>query len=128
MDEKANQSTVTPLVIPEIVTLPAEIDISNADSVGRELCAAARPGVAVVIADMTRTQFCDSSGARNLMLAQDAAIRNHAELRLVIPSATVLRMLSVLGFDQLLLIYPSLGTALTSGAPGRGPSTGTGTR
>jgi hypothetical protein len=44
VEEKADQGTVTPLVLPEIVTLPAEIDISNADSVGRQLCAATRLG------------------------------------------------------------------------------------
>lgn len=34
------QETVAPLVIYEIVTLPDEIDISNADRLTRELCAA----------------------------------------------------------------------------------------
>jgi hypothetical protein len=32
--------------VPEIATLPAEIDIGNADRTGRELCAAFRPGCA----------------------------------------------------------------------------------
>lgn len=90
MEERADQDAVTPLVIPEVVRLPAEIDISNAEPVGRLLCAAARPGVAVVVADMSATRYCDSSGARSLLLAQDSAIRNNAELRLVIPSAAVL--------------------------------------
>jgi anti-sigma B factor antagonist len=122
VEEKADQGTVLPLVIPEIVTLPAEIDISNAESVGRQLCAAVRPGIAVVIADMSQTRYCDSSAVRSLMLAHDAAVRNDAELRLVIPSAAVLRMLSVLGFDRILHLYPSLGAALTS-SPGRPPET-----
>lgn len=117
VEDKADQDSVMPLVIPEVITLPAEIDISNAERVGRELCAGARPGVAVVIADMSQTRYCDSSGARNLLLAQDTAIRNNAELRLVIPSTAVLRMLSVLGVDRFLQIYPSLGMALTS-SPG----------
>lgn len=118
MEEKADQGTVSPLVIPEIVALPAEIDIGNSERVGQDLCAAARPGIAVVIADMSQTQYCDSSAVRSLMLAHDTAVRNNAELRLVIPSAAVLRILSVLGFDRLLHIYPSLSAALTS-SPGR---------
>ncbi len=40
-----------------VVTLPAEIDISNADSVGEQLCAALAPGVKTVIADMTGTRL-----------------------------------------------------------------------
>ncbi|HEU5418900.1 MAG TPA: STAS domain-containing protein, partial [Streptosporangiaceae bacterium] len=92
MDEHADRATVTPLVIPEIVRLPGEIDIANADQVRTGLCAAAQPGVAVVIADMTATQFCDSCGVRSLLVAHDAADRAGAELRLVIPSAAVTRM------------------------------------
>jgi hypothetical protein len=71
------------------VNLPAEIDITNAAAVGRELGSACRPGVAVVIADMTQTTFCDSPGVRQLLLASDAAGTCGAELRLVIPSAVV---------------------------------------
>ncbi len=114
MAEKADQGTASPPVISTIVTLPTEIDVSNAESVSRELCAAARPGTAVVIADMSQTQYCDSSAIRSLLLAHDSAVRNKAELRLVITSAAVSRILSVVGVDQLLHIYPSLGVALTS--------------
>jgi len=102
---------VRPLAVPEIIALPAEIDITNADRVGAELRAAFRPGVAVVIADMTRTSFCDSAAARNLLLANDQAAQGHAELRLAIPSAAVQRTLKILG----LRIYPSLESALASG-------------
>lgn len=67
---------------------------------------------------MSDTRYCDSSGVRSLMVGHDTAIRNNVELRLVIPSAVVLRVLSVLGVDRILHIYPSLGIALTSG-PGQ---------
>jgi anti-sigma B factor antagonist len=109
--------TVRPLVVPEIIALPPEIDITNADRVGAELRAAFRPGVAVVIADLTPTTFCDSAAARNLLLAHDKASESHAELRLAIPSAAVLRTLQILGLDRILRIYPSLEAALTSGRP-----------
>jgi anti-sigma B factor antagonist len=109
--------TVRPLVVPAIIALPREIDITNADRAGAELRAAFRPGVAVVIADLTRTTFCDSAAARNLLLANDTASESHAELRLAIESAAVLRTLKILGLDQVLRIYPSLEAALTSGRP-----------
>jgi anti-sigma B factor antagonist len=114
MNEHADQATVAPLVIPEVVTLPAEIDIGNAERIGRELCAAARPGVKVIIADMSLTEFCDSSGVRSLVFGRDAANAIDAELRLVIPSAAVLRVLSLMGLDPVFQIYPSLGLALTA--------------
>jgi anti-sigma B factor antagonist len=103
------------LIVPEIVSLPEEIDITNADSCGDELRAAIRPGVAVVIADLTRTAFCDSQGMRQLVLAQDRATEAGAELRLAIASPAVLRALKITGLDQLLRIYPSMQAALQKG-------------
>jgi len=97
---------------PAVVTLPAEIDMDNADRVGADLQAAFAPGVTVVVADMTATTFCDSRGVRALVLAHKRAAASGAELRLAAPSASVLRVLGVLGLDGLLAIYPSLVEAL----------------
>ena len=73
MHPDARHGTVSPLVIPEIVAFPPEVDINNAACFGVELLAALRPGVAVVIADMTLTEFCDSSGMRHLLIANHRA-------------------------------------------------------
>jgi anti-sigma B factor antagonist len=97
---------------PVIVTLPDEIDITNADAVGDRLSAAFAPGVAVVIADLTSTVFCDSSGIRRLMLAHDKAASCDAQLRLVVQAPAVLRVLSVMGLQSVLRIYPTLDEAL----------------
>ena len=97
---------------PAVVTLPAEIDMDNADRVGADLQAAFAPGVTVVVADMTATTFCDSRGVRALVLAHERAAASGAELRLAAPSASVLRVLGVLGLDGWLAIYPSLAEAL----------------
>ncbi|HSZ98847.1 MAG TPA: STAS domain-containing protein [Streptosporangiaceae bacterium] len=106
--------TASPLVVPEIVTLPDEIDITNAQSVGDELRAAFGQGVLAVIADMTRTQFCDSSGIRYLLLANDRAAEMNAEFRLVVQAPAVLRAFRLLGIDRLLAVYPSLQAALSN--------------
>ena len=96
---------------PTVVTLPAEIDMANADRVGADLQAAFAPGVTVV-ADMTATTFCDSRGIHALVLAHQRAAASGAGLRLVVPSACVLRVLAVVGLDRWLAIYPSLQEAL----------------
>jgi anti-sigma B factor antagonist len=114
VDSHARLTTATPLVVPEIVTLPEEIDIANAQRYGDELRAAFKPGVAVVIGDMSRTTFCDSTGIRHLLRASDKAADSGAELRLVIESSGVLRVLATTGVDQLLSIYPSMSAALTN--------------
>lgn len=99
-------------VQPAVVTLPAEIDMDNAERIGADLRAAFDPGVTVVVADMTATTFCDSRGIRALVLAHKRAAAIGAEFRLVVPSASVLRALAMLGLDDLLAIYPSLPAAL----------------
>src|SRR5579862_6623698 len=91
--------------------MPSEIDITNAPQLGQELAAAFAPGVGTVIADMTLTTFCDSSGVRVLALAHKQAAADHAELRVVAPTAAVLRIFELTGVDQLLPIYPSLDAA-----------------
>ena len=116
---RARPSTVSPLLILEIVVFPPEVDISNAACLGVELLAAFRPGVAVVIADMTLTDFCDSSGIRHLLIANRRAKRCLAQLRVVVTSDAVRRVLQVTGVDQVLDIRSSMAAALTgSGPPG----------
>jgi anti-anti-sigma factor len=97
-----------------VVTLPAEIDIANADRIGEELCAAFEPGAETVIADMTDTRFCDSSGISMLVMAHQKALMTDAELRLVVISTAVLRALTMVRLDNLLPVYPSLADALES--------------
>ena len=110
---RATPSTVRSLVVPEIVVFPPEVDISNAALFGVEMLAALRPGVPVVIADMTETAFCDSSGIRHLLIANRRAKRSLAQLRVVVTADAVRRVLHVTGVDQVLDIYPSLQEALT---------------
>jgi anti-sigma B factor antagonist len=95
-----------------VITFPAEIDMANADQFGEQLTSALASGVITVVADMTATTFCDSSGIRRLVMAHKQAAANNAELRVVIPSARVLRDLAITKVDTVLLIYPSLDAAL----------------
>ena len=101
---------------PVIVPLPAEIDMANAEDVGEQLCAAFAPGVTVVIADLGSTVFCNTSGARQLVLAHKRAVACNCELRVVISSAGLLRVLAILGLDRVLEIYPDLAAALATGS------------
>ena len=103
-----------------VVALPAEIDIASADQVGQQFGAAFAPGVKTVIADMTATRFCDSSGISVLVRAHKQAAASRTELRLVVPSGAVLRALTLVRMDDVLPIYPSLSQALAA-RPGPGP-------
>jgi len=105
------------IVVLEAVTFPVEVDVSNSEAVGRELLAAFRPGIAVVIADLSRTDFCDSSAISYLITAHNQAACTGAELRVVTSSTTVRRALNILGADQMLRLYPDMLSALTSKPP-----------
>jgi len=98
-----------------VVALPAEIDMASADRVGQQLGAAFGPGVETIIADMTATRFCDSSGISVLVRAHKQAVANGAQLRLVVVSTVVLRSLRLVQMDDLLPIYPTLSEALAAG-------------
>jgi anti-anti-sigma regulatory factor len=85
-------STVHPLVIPEIVTLPEKADVSNASRMRQELTSALGEQTTVLIADMLLTEFCDSSGIRHLLIADEAARLRGVELRVVVQSCAVLKV------------------------------------
>jgi anti-sigma B factor antagonist len=122
-------STVQSLIFPEIVTFPAEVDIANGAAVGAELLAAFRPAVAVVIADLRQTQFCDSTGIRQLVIASNHAVCTGCQLRVVIGAGAVRRALHVLGADQTVALYPDMQEALTGpSGPPVSPAHGAGDR
>jgi len=109
-----------PWARPVVVTLPAEIDVTNAAPIGGELSLAIADGAGIVVADMTGTTFCNSSGISMLVLAHRQAAAIGAELRLVVPAAAVLRALKLVRMDSLLPIYPSLDAALSPESPSPG--------
>jgi len=107
---------------PVVVALPAEIDMANAGRAGQQLGSAVAPGVATVIADMTATTFCDSSGISMLVRAHKQAAATSIQLRLAVPSAAVRRTLALVQVDCLLPVYPSLRQALAAApVPGTCP-------
>ena len=67
-----------------VVTMPDELDHTNAAHVNQQLAAAFARGAGVVIADFTPTVFCDSSGIREIVLARQRAAAAGAVLRVVI--------------------------------------------
>ncbi len=97
-----------------VVTLPDEIDMANAGRVGEELNAAFGPGVSTVIADMSGTRFCDTSGIHALVMAHQRAKASNSELRVVVRPGEVRHVLEILHLDTVLAIYPRLDVALVA--------------
>lgn len=112
-----------------IVTLPAEIDICNADDLRDTLLAVLNRGISLLIVDMTQTTFCDCAGAGAVARAHLRAWDAGSQVRLAARVPIVRRMLTLTGVDRIVPVFDTLVAALAAGpAPSaRGPATRPGT-
>jgi anti-sigma B factor antagonist len=103
----------TARVMPVVVVLPVEIDVTNSGHVYEQLVAVLAPGVDTVVADMMSTTFCDSSGVHAIIHAYESAAERGVSLRLAVSSNTsVRRVLQLIGVGRLMPVYGSLQEAL----------------
>ena len=102
-----------------VVTLPTEIDVTNADMVREELLSVLNQGAALLIADLSKTSFCDSAGVGALVRTFRRAAASTGTMRLVVSTPAVQRVLSITGVDRLVDTFPSVAASL-AGAGDRG--------
>lgn len=94
------------------ITLPAEIDITNADQVRDELFRALNGGPALLVVDMTATSLCAAAGVHALMQARGRAGTAGIGLRVAASARIVQRILEITGVNQQISVYPGLDAAL----------------
>jgi anti-anti-sigma factor len=103
-----------------VVTLPGEIDVSNDGQVHDTLTSALGDGTTVLVADAGATAFCGCSGVTALLRTHHRAAAAGAQLRVVVGSPPMRRILELTAADQVLHTYPTLAAALADGqAPAR---------
>jgi anti-sigma B factor antagonist len=90
-----------------VVRLPAEVDLTSADRLREALLAVLNQGARALIVDMTLTTFCDSAAIGSITRAARRATASGAEIRLAACTAPVLRILSLLGIDRVVGVYPT---------------------
>jgi anti-sigma B factor antagonist len=95
-----------------VLAAPEEIDITNAAALRSALLTATADGHGTLVVDMTRTQFCDSSGLHTLLAAHKRADAEGREILLVIPSTAVLRVFALTAMDRVIPNFTSLAEAL----------------
>jgi anti-sigma B factor antagonist len=108
-----------------VVTLPAEIDTTNADQVRESLLGVVNQGAASLVADLSQTTFCDSTGVSALVRTFKRATASGGGMRLVVSSPAVHRVLSITGVDHLMPLYPSVAASLATPHDQPGPGRGT---
>ena len=102
-----------------VVTMPAEMDITNASGIRDLLAAVAGESPEVITADMTATVFCDSSGVNALARAHELAAAGGSELRLALGDSPAARIIQLTGLDQIAPVYRDAEQSLAT--PGNGP-------
>ena len=96
-----------------VIALPVEIDATNSHGLGEALSEAVSRHPAVVVADMTATTFCDSSGMGAIVAAYRQAVAAGTDMRLVIGHPAARRVFELNGIDTVISIYPDLAGALS---------------
>jgi anti-sigma B factor antagonist len=95
-----------------VLALPVEIDVTNADAIGADLLSALDQGAVLLVADMSKTTFCDSAGVSALVRTFRQAVAGSSALRLVVGTPAVHRVLSLTGVDRLVEVFPSVAACL----------------
>jgi anti-sigma B factor antagonist len=95
-----------------VLAAPEGIDITNAAELRTALLESAAHGAGTFVVDLTRTQFCDTSGLHALVAAHKRAQAAGGDMLLVTSGAGVLRILAITGLDQVFSSYASLEEAL----------------
>ena len=95
-----------------VVATPAEIDITSADELRSALLRADAGSPDTLVVNMSRTQFCDSSGLHALIAAHKRARAEGREVLLVIPDTPVLRVFAITGMDRVIPTFTTLDEAL----------------
>jgi stage II sporulation protein AA (anti-sigma F factor antagonist) len=97
-----------------VVTATGEIDLTNAESLRDTLLSALNAGALGLVVDMTATTFIDSAGVTALVRASRRATATEATVRLAVTAPAVLRVLNLVGIDQLVQVHPSVTDAVAS--------------
>jgi anti-sigma B factor antagonist len=95
-----------------LVTASGEIDAATADSVANAVSAALSEGHKRVLLDFTEVTFIDSTGLGVLVKSHRAAEAADATFAVVHPTPQTLKLIRVLGLDQLLRVYDTHEQAL----------------
>ena len=93
-----------------VVRVAGEVDMSHEEELRAELRSAVENDAKGIVVDLTECEFIDSSAIRALLLSREE--KNPAgggeSLAVAASSDQILRILSVMGLDQVLPIKPSV--------------------
>ena len=95
-----------------IARLEGELDIATTPALRERLLSVFRPGVRLLVIDLSGVSFCDVSTLAVLVATQRRAGRLGIAVRLAAPRPQVARLLRITGLDQCFTICATLDDAL----------------
>ena len=101
-----------------VVTVSGEVDLYTAPQLRDELVGALEGGARRLVIDMSRVEFCDSTGISVLLSAMKRSRDKDGALELVAPRPAVTKVLEVTGLDEVFTIHQDLDTLSVSVGPG----------
>jgi len=107
-----NQTTAGSGAGIEIVSMPAELDLTTSEGVAEQGCAAIARLARLVLLDLTGLSFCDARG-----IGAFVRIANHADaagcrFALIAPRPPVAQILRISGLDSRLPVFATIDDAL----------------
>ncbi|MFE1753152.1 STAS domain-containing protein [Streptomyces anandii] len=94
-----------------VVEIIGELDYASATQLREQLAALSlQPGRRLVL-DLGGMEFCDSSGITALLAARTQALAAQAEVALAAVPGNTMRVLRIVGLDQIFALYPDSDTA-----------------
>ncbi|WP_193373720.1 MULTISPECIES: STAS domain-containing protein [Nocardiopsis] len=90
-----------------VVAVSGEIDLYTAPQLHSELVDALEDGARRLIIDMSRVEFCDSTGMNVLLSAMKRAREKEGDLELVAPKPAVMKILEVTGLNAVFTLKES---------------------
>ena len=96
-----------------VVKVAGEVDMSHEEDLRTELSAAVEADRSGVVVDLTECEFIDSSGIRALLLTRQEKHPDGRSETLAVAASSdqILRILGVMGLDQVIPIRPTVDEA-----------------
>jgi anti-anti-sigma factor len=99
-----------------VVRVAGEVDMSHEEELRAELRTAVAASAKGIVVDLTECEFIDSSGVRALLRSREEQHADQGPERLAVAASSdqILRILSVMGIEQVIPIQPTVEEAATA--------------
>ncbi|MFF9908999.1 STAS domain-containing protein [Streptomyces sp. NPDC013457] len=104
--------TVRESTVGLVLEIKGELDYASADEVREVLPTLTLSAGQRLVIDLDGMEFCDSSGITALIAARNRAEAAQADIALASVPANTLRILRLVGLDQVFAFHPDAETAL----------------